>query len=116
MWKRILLQWAGVGILSLFGWGADVMPSNTSWIPSIIIWSVAFIWLIITILYWFKRRKSNKHKEPDKEKGSVAFLARRGSKIDIGYSIIDGYDKVAEADEQSEVKLKKSAVKKKSSS
>lgn len=40
MQKKIFYQWAAVGILSLVGWGVDVMPGNESWMPSVAIWSI----------------------------------------------------------------------------
>lgn len=41
------------------------MPGNTSWIPSIIIWSIASIWLISTIVYWLKnKRKKQREDKP----------------------------------------------------
>ena len=65
--RKYIVQWASVGILVLIGWGVDVMPSNASWIPSFVIWGVAFIWLILTIIYYFKRRGKTRV-EPSKEK------------------------------------------------
>ena len=65
--RKYIVQWASVGILVLIGWGVDVMPSNASWIPSFVIWGVAFIWLILTIIYYFKRR-GKARVEPSKEK------------------------------------------------
>jgi hypothetical protein len=55
--QRILWQWAGIGILALIGFGVSIMPTITSWIPSIIIWILAFIWLVSTIIYWYNHRK-----------------------------------------------------------
>lgn len=40
------------------------MPSNTSWIPSVIIWSVAFIWLLITLIYFIKHRTAKQLRMP----------------------------------------------------
>ena len=54
--RKILYQWAGVGILSLIGWGVDLMPDNTSWIPSVTLWAVAGIWFIATLVYLWKNR------------------------------------------------------------
>jgi len=56
--RKILYQWGAVGILSLIGWGVDVMPGNTSWIPSGIIWGLASVWLIGTIVYYVKHRNT----------------------------------------------------------
>jgi|GEM_PF-4627309 len=58
--RKLLYQWAAVGILSLIGWGVDVMPNNESWIPSAIIWGIAFIWLIGTVIYFIKHRLDKK--------------------------------------------------------
>ncbi len=54
--RKLFYQWAGIGILSLTGWGVDVMPNNESWIPSTILWVVAGIWFLGTIVYFFKHR------------------------------------------------------------
>lgn len=51
MSKKILYQWAGVGILSFVGWGLDMIPNNTSWIPSVLSWSIAGLWFLITLVY-----------------------------------------------------------------
>ncbi|MBT4511466.1 MAG: hypothetical protein HOC20_04560 [Chloroflexi bacterium] len=48
----ILRNWAGIGILTLVGFGAEVMPIQ-DWLYSGIIWFIAFIWLV----YWFFSRK-----------------------------------------------------------
>jgi hypothetical protein len=56
--RKLFYQWAGVVILSLIGYGVDVMPQVTNWWPASIIWSVAFLWLIATISYWIKHRKT----------------------------------------------------------
>ena len=61
--RKILFRWAGPGILLLVGCGVDVMPGVTSWIPSIIIWGIAFIWLIATLVFLFKRRLKAKSQE-----------------------------------------------------
>jgi len=55
--RKILWQWAGVGILSLVGWGVNLIPSVTSWIPAASIWALAFIWLIAIVIYWRRRKK-----------------------------------------------------------
>lgn len=60
--RKILYQWAAVGILSLIGWGVDVMPNNTSWIPSVILWIIAGIWFIATLVYLWKNRGKKQHK------------------------------------------------------
>ncbi len=62
---RIRWRWAGVGILSLIGLGAEMMPDIMDWLASGIIWGVAFVWLIVTIIYWRKHRKTvDKVKQP----------------------------------------------------
>lgn len=55
--QKILYQWAGIGILSLIGWGVGVMPEDTSWMPSVIIWTIAFIWFVATAIYILKRKR-----------------------------------------------------------
>jgi hypothetical protein len=55
--RRKFLQWAPPGIFGLVGLGVDLMPGNTSWIPSTIIWCIAFLWLIIALIYYFENRK-----------------------------------------------------------
>ncbi|MBN1176345.1 MAG: hypothetical protein JXA51_01560 [Dehalococcoidales bacterium] len=55
--RHVVYQWAGIGILSLIGWGISSMPAVTSWIPSYIIWGLALIWLVIATFYWIKRRR-----------------------------------------------------------
>lgn len=55
--RKVFVQWAGVGILGLVGWGVDLIPNNNSWLPSIIIWSLAGIWLVGTVIYWITHRK-----------------------------------------------------------
>jgi len=52
--RKILYQWAAVGILSLIGFGVDVMPDNTSWIPSVILWAIAGIWFFATLVYLWR--------------------------------------------------------------
>jgi len=54
--RKILYQWAAVGIISFIGWGVDVMPSNTSWIPSAILWGIAGIWFVATLIYLVRHR------------------------------------------------------------
>jgi len=63
--QKIFYQWAGIGILSLIGVGVDMMPNNTSWVPSTILWMIAGIWFIGTLIYWFRHRNEigNKNKE-----------------------------------------------------
>lgn len=50
--RKIFYNWAGAAIVALAGVGADFMPSNDSWWPSIICWTIASIWLIGTLIYW----------------------------------------------------------------
>ena len=53
------------------------MPGNTSWIPSIIIWAVAFIWFVATMVYYFRRRriiKTNVPKEEGRPKPAIGGL------------------------------------------
>ena len=45
----------GIGILGFVGWGVDLMPNNTSWVPSVVIWALALLWLIATLVYYFRR-------------------------------------------------------------
>jgi len=56
------------------------MPGNTSWIPSVIIWSIALLWLIGVLIYWFKSRK-----KPQIEQNSKTQL-----KLDVGRLLLDG--------------------------
>jgi|GEM_PF-4646641 len=56
--RKIFYQWAGVGIITLIGFGVDMIPNNESWIPSIIIWIIAGIWFVGTIVYIFKNKKT----------------------------------------------------------
>ncbi len=52
-----LKRYAGTGILLLIGWGVDVIPGNDSWLPSIIIWSLAFIWAALIGISWLSEKK-----------------------------------------------------------
>ena len=56
-----LYRWAPIGILSVIGWGVDVIPGNTSWIPSIILWGIAGIWCIANLIYFIKHRHEREH-------------------------------------------------------
>lgn len=63
--SRIRWRWAGVGILFLIGLGAEIMPDVRDWLASGIIWGIAFVWLIVTIIYWRKHGKTvDKIKQP----------------------------------------------------
>ncbi len=55
---------ASMGASGNIGPYRNVIPDNTSWIPSIIIWSIAFIWFIGSLIYWFKSRNKPQIKEP----------------------------------------------------
>ena len=44
------------GILFLVGIGVRLMPIEQSWTASIIIFAIAFIWLIATGIYWLRHR------------------------------------------------------------
>lgn len=59
--RKIFYQWAAVGILSLIGWGVDVMPNNTSWIPSTILWVIAGTWFIVTLVYILRHKDELRH-------------------------------------------------------
>ncbi len=59
--RKIFYQWAAVGILSSIGWGVDVMPNNTSWIPSTILWGIAGVWFLATLIYLIKHRHDKGH-------------------------------------------------------
>ena len=64
--KKLLLQWAVPGIIALVGWGVSLMPGNTSWLPSSIIWGIAFVWFIIAVIYYVRQRGKTRV-EPTKE-------------------------------------------------
>jgi uncharacterized membrane protein SpoIIM required for sporulation len=76
--QKIFYQWAGVGILALIGWGVDSMPHNLNWTPSIIIWSIAFVWLIGTLVYWLinkvQKGKNKKVKDERTTENPLRFL------------------------------------------
>ncbi len=40
----------------LIGLGVDLMPGVETWLPSIIIWGVALLWLISTVIYYIRHR------------------------------------------------------------
>ena len=44
----------------LVGFGIDLIPNVDTWIPSIIIWCIAFIWAIISIIFWLRTRNTMK--------------------------------------------------------
>ena len=75
--RRIIIQWAGVGVLSLIGWGVGSMPTVTSWVPSSIMWGIAFIWLVGTLFYYFKRRP----KQPQPKPAIGGLVGRNDGKI-----------------------------------
>jgi hypothetical protein len=50
---QLLLQYA----LFLAGFGIQAIPGVNSWWPSIIVWIVASVWLLITLVYVFCRQK-----------------------------------------------------------
>jgi hypothetical protein len=85
--RKIFYQWAGVGILALIGWGVDLMPSNTSWIPSGIIWGIAFMWLVSTLIYWLKNRHKKSSGSSQKIQPTIgidaeeSFINAPGAKI-----------------------------------
>jgi len=78
--------------LSLVGWGVSLIPSVTSWIPSIIIWSIAFLWLVGALIYWFKsRHKHQKEKRLTKRGQTVdESKEKRQLKLDVGKLLLDG--------------------------
>lgn len=49
-------QWTGQGILFLLGMGVELMPHPNTWLFTVIIWGVAFVWFCITSIYWFVNR------------------------------------------------------------
>lgn len=55
--RSIFKRWAAAGILLLIGLAVDLIPSNNSWIPSIVMGAVAFVWAIGTLIYWLVKRK-----------------------------------------------------------
>jgi hypothetical protein len=69
--RKVFYQWAAVGILSLIGWGVDVMPSNTSWIPSAILWGIAGIWFTATVVYLIRHRHDTSN---DRKQGGTNTL------------------------------------------
>ncbi|TRZ94396.1 MAG: hypothetical protein D4R82_03630 [Dehalococcoidia bacterium] len=56
---KFVWQWSIQILLGLVGLGVNAMPSIQTWIPSIIIWGIAFIWAVISIIFWcrFKKRE-----------------------------------------------------------
>jgi len=64
--RKIPHQWMAIGIISLISWGVGVMPINASWIPSTIMWGVAGIWLITTLVYLVKHRGETSHSDEEK--------------------------------------------------
>lgn len=58
--RKYIIQFAAQSVLCLLGWGVSLMPANTSWVPSIIIYSIALLWLIITLVYCCKYGKKVK--------------------------------------------------------
>jgi len=71
----------------LVGFGVDLIPNLDTWIPSIIVWSVAFIWAVITTVYWLKTRKgkqtegSLKIEEESTNKNLVEILANMHRRV-----------------------------------
>lgn len=61
--------------MALIGWGVDLIPSNKSWIPSSIIWGLAFLWAVVVIISSVGRRgKVEEAKEEGKEENLVDVL------------------------------------------
>ena len=54
--RKYALQWSLQGVLILIGFGVDLIPNVNTWIPSIIVWTIAFIWAIISIIFWAKTK------------------------------------------------------------
>jgi hypothetical protein len=65
--RKVFYQWAGVGILSLIGWGVSMMPKNTSWIPSVTLWAIAGLWFVGTLVYYWWKIWGKKQPEIVKE-------------------------------------------------
>jgi hypothetical protein len=59
------------GILFLLSLGAYFMPIKQSWAISIIIFSVAFIWLVATVIYWQRHKKKSAKGVIAKGRGSL---------------------------------------------
>ena len=59
--RKLLWQWVGQVILFLIGLGVEMMPKPDTWLYAVIIWGIAFIWLVVTLIYYFvqKRKKRN---------------------------------------------------------
>jgi hypothetical protein len=55
--SKFIWQWSFQILLVLVGFGADFMPNIQTWIPSITIWSVAFIWGVISVIWWLRIRQ-----------------------------------------------------------
>jgi hypothetical protein len=104
MWK-MLLAWAGPAILALIGWGIDLIPSNRSWIPSGVIWGLAFVWAVVAFIFWIIRRgKVGQIKEEHRDdnlinvldkmhKRMIYFKSVRASKLkklELGKLDVDG--------------------------
>lgn len=78
------------------------MPIDTDWTPSIIMWSIAFLWLIGTLIYLFKKRR-NKQLTKLKENASVTLAQALSIEIEKAFSSVgesrrdtDGITRLAE--------------------
>ena len=89
MWKYIA-QWAVQGVLFLVGLGVDVMPGNTSWIPSVIIWGIALSWLIVTIIYYIKHRRKTDNRIGSLEQGGNTPLVKESKTKPVASSVSIG--------------------------
>lgn len=49
--RKYVIGFAPVAILTLIGWGIDLWPNIESYIPSIIVWAIAGLWLVATLIY-----------------------------------------------------------------
>ncbi len=69
--------------MSLIGWGVDLIPGVTSWIPSGIVWGIAFLWLIITIIYLLKHRKEWKEAKTSEYADKIIIDSKASTVLEI---------------------------------
>ena len=84
--------------MSLVGWGVDVMPNNESWLPSAIIWIIAFAWFILTLVYIIRHRKDksatknlNIHEIKEKEAEILSRIESRKEYLPALKSALNSY-------------------------